>query len=222
MVPGLDHGGGSPRPVSVKGPRHLKEILLNPGPFYSGRVASLGSRWRAPLVLVMAGRRSPSVLLSLRVCIYTYMYTYTSRQAVVPCFLSLSVSPISLLPFFLLHWGSLRRSPKGSTRRSADGLPNEHPTDHQTEINRSRRRPPNRSPNGHQQITQTTTRRSPKRSPNIPPNGPPRSHTTDDNPAIQKTTQETTKRSPKRSPNRSTKRSPKRSHKRSPNTSPTF
>ena len=40
-------------------------------------VASLGSRWRTPLVLAMAGRRSPSVLLSLRVCIYTYMYTYT-------------------------------------------------------------------------------------------------------------------------------------------------
>ena len=112
-------------------------------------MASLGSRWRAPLVLVMAGRRSPSVLLSLRVCIYTYMYTYTSRQAVVPCFLSLSVSPTSFLPFFLLHRGSHGRSPKGSTRRSADGLPN-----------------------GHQQITQKTTRRSPKRSPNIPPTVP--------------------------------------------------
>ena len=125
-------------------------------------VASLGSRWRTPLVLVMAGRRSPSVLLSLRVCIYTYMYTYTSRQAVVPCFLSLSVSPTSFLPFFLLHWGSHRRSPKGSTRRSADGLPNEHPTDHQTEIDRSRRRPPNRSPN--------SANRSPKRPPDGHPN----------------------------------------------------
>ena len=125
-------------------------------------MASLGSRWRTPLVLVMAGRRSPSVLLSLRVCIYTYMYTYTSRQAVVPCFLSLSVSPSSFLPFFLLHRGSHRRSPKGSTRRSADGLPNEHPTDHQTEIDRSRRRQPNRSPN--------SANRSPKRSPAGHPN----------------------------------------------------
>ena len=204
MGPGLDRNGG-PRPVSIKGPSSLNELLLKPGTLYC-----IGPRGGGFARLSVArptrtrdGRPALS-LCSLSPCMYIYIYVYV------------------FLPFFLLRWGSHRRSPNGSTRRSADGLPNEHPTDHQTEINRSRRRPPNRSPNGHQQITQTTTRRSPKRSPNIPPNGPLRSHTTDDNPAIQKTTQETTKRSPKRSSNRSIKRSPKISHKRSPNTSPTF
>ena len=36
MGPGLDQNGG-PRPVSIKGPRLLKELLLNPGPFYYRR-----------------------------------------------------------------------------------------------------------------------------------------------------------------------------------------
>ena len=150
-------------------------------------MASLGSRWRAPLVLVMAGRRSPSVLLSLRVCIYTDMYTYTSRQAVVPCFLSLSVSPSSFLPFFLLRRGSHRRSPKGSTRRSADGLPNDHPTDHQTDTNRSPKRPPDGHPKDHptyhqtvpRDLTQQMTTRPFKRPPRKPLNGRPKDHPTD-------------------------------------------
>ena len=85
VAPGLDHGGG-PRPGSVKGPRHLREILLNPGPLYSGRVASLGSRWRArnrtwegwpPLSLGSSLSLLFSPVYSLSVSIYPYVYMCT-------------------------------------------------------------------------------------------------------------------------------------------------
>ena len=132
-------------PASSKGPSSLKELLLKPGTLYC-----IGPRGGGFARLSVArptrtrdGRPALS-LCSLSPCMYIYIYVYV------------------FLPFFLLRWGSHSRSPNGSTRRSADGLPNEHPTDHQTEIDRSRRRQPNRSPN--------SANRSPKRSPAGHPN----------------------------------------------------
>ena len=73
-------------PVPIEGPRPPPGLLWNPGPFHSGGVASLGSRWRDPTrtrdgwpQLFLSSSLSPffSPVLFLSVDIHAYMYTYT-------------------------------------------------------------------------------------------------------------------------------------------------
>ena len=70
-------------PVPIEGPRPPPGFLLNPGPFHSGGVASLGSRWGDPTrtrdgwpPLSLCSSLSPlfSPVFSLSVYIYTCMY----------------------------------------------------------------------------------------------------------------------------------------------------
>ena len=124
MGPGLDQNGG-PRPVSIKGPRLLKALLLNPGPFYSrgpprkegprkdGRAGTEQNRANHPPGGMKKEwktrrrgkkeRRGHSRIGQNRD--QTHPARFCPRSSVVPSFLFLSVSPSSFSPSFLLHRG---------------------------------------------------------------------------------------------------------------------